>query len=283
MYCTNCGNKLKNNSNYCNKCGKKIIKNVNKNNDDYKVLCMIIGILSIIGSLVINIMICPLAIFGIIISIKYHQKQELILNIIACIIAIIIFTLIILFLFQIPNIAKNDYKETIPNYKYDDKYNNDDYNYNKKLDINITGTWYLYKDNTLNNGTYYKFLGGLQPYGMSQELNPKSPFYVNGSIGVLRQVLSGGNYDNINSDYLAKQRADFELYQRCRLQDSVTLTTVPIYWLDTNWLIEITLPNKSDENKRITGQFLIKSINITLGTDATQTIKLMRYYPYYNY
>ena len=133
------------------------------------------------------------------------------------------------------------------------------------------------------NGTYYKFLGGLQPYGMSQELNPKSPFYVNGSIGVLRQVLSGGNYDNINSDYLAKQRADFELYQRCRLQDSVTLTTVPIYWLDTNWLIEITLPNKSDENKRITGQFLIKSISTTLGTDGTQTIQLMRYYPYYNY
>ena len=135
----------------------------------------------------------------------------------------------------------------------------------------------------VSNGTYYKFLGGLQPYAISQELNPESPFYVNGSIGVLRQVLNGGNYDNITSDYLAKQRADFELYQRCRLQDSVTLTTVPIYWLDTNWLIEITLPNKTDENKRKTEQFLIKSINTTIGSDSTQTIQLMRYYPYYNF
>lgn len=133
------------------------------------------------------------------------------------------------------------------------------------------------------NGTYYKFLGGLQPYAISQDTNPESPFYVGGSVGVLRQVLSGGNYDNINSDYLAQQRAEFELYQRCRLQDSVTLTCVPIYWLDTNWLIEITLPYRTSENKRKTEQFLIKSINTTIGADSTQTIQLMRYYPYYNY
>ena len=134
----------------------------------------------------------------------------------------------------------------------------------------------------MQNQSYYKFLGGLQAYAESKELNSRSPFYIDGSIGILRQVLTGGKYDNIDSDYLAKQTSDFELYQRCRLQDSVTLTTVPIYWLDTNWLIEITLPNMSDENKRITGQFLIKSINTTLGTDGTQTIQLMRYYPYYN-
>jgi hypothetical protein len=132
------------------------------------------------------------------------------------------------------------------------------------------------------NGTYYKFLGGLQPYAISQETNPNSPFYVNSSLGVLRIVLSGGNYDNINSDYLAQQRAEFELYQRCRLQNSLTLTCVPIYWLDTNWLIEITLPD-IESTKETTKQFLIKSIQTNVGTDETQTIQLMRYYPYYNF
>lgn len=132
------------------------------------------------------------------------------------------------------------------------------------------------------NGAYYKFLGGLQPYAISRETNPDSPFYVNNSLGVLRIVLSGGNYDNINSDYLAQQRAEFELYQRCRLQNSLTLTCVPIYWLDTNWLIEITLPDIESTN-RTTKQFLIKSIQTNVGTDGTQTIQLMRYYPYYNF
>lgn len=129
---------------------------------------------------------------------------------------------------------------------------------------------------------YYKFLGGLQPYAIATETNPNSPFDINGTTGVLRIVLSGGNYDNINSDYLAQQRAEFELYQRCRLQDSVTIQCVPIYWLDTNWLIEITLPNRNENNTE-TAQYLIKSINTSCGVSETQSIQLMRYYPYYNY
>ena len=129
---------------------------------------------------------------------------------------------------------------------------------------------------------YYKFLGGLQPYGVDIEENENSPFCVNGSTGVLRIILSGGNYNNINSDYLAKQRAEFELYQRCRLQDKVTIQCVPIYFLDTNWLIEITLPNRDKESEE-TAKYLIKSINTSCGVSEIQTIQLMRYYPYYNY
>lgn len=130
-----------------------------------------------------------------------------------------------------------------------------------------------------SNGDYFKFLSSVQPRGIAYENNPQSPFYINKDIGILRIVLSGGEYDNISSDILAQQRAKFELYQRCRLLDSVNITCVPIYWLDTNWLIEITLPNKNSQEE--TNQYLIKSINTTFGVTGTQTIQLMRYYPYF--
>lgn len=126
---------------------------------------------------------------------------------------------------------------------------------------------------------YFDFLGGLQASGIAKETNADSPFSINGTSGTLRLVLSGGEYDNINSDQLAEERANFELYRRCRLQDSVSITCVPIYWLDTNWLVSITLPNKS--STPTTELYLIKSITTDYGTSSTQTINLMKYYPYY--
>ena len=107
------------------------------------------------------------------------------------------------------------------------------------------------------------------------KLIPYSP----NTLGTLRVVLSGDEYDNIWSDDLAKQRAKFELYQRCRLLDTVTLTILPIYWLDVNWLVELTLPNETGTEE--TNQYLIKSISTDGGVNGTQTVTLMRYYPYY--
>jgi hypothetical protein len=100
------------------------------------------------------------------------------------------------------------------------------------------------------------------------------------TLGTLRIVLSGDEYENIWSQDLAEQRAKFELYQRCRLQDNLTITCLPIYWLDTNWLIEITLPNEQS-GKEETAQYLIKSISTDGTMSGTQTVTLVRYYPYY--
>jgi hypothetical protein len=109
----------------------------------------------------------------------------------------------------------------------------------------------------------------------SQIMMPYQP----NTLGTLRLVCSGDEYDNIWSDDLAMQRAKFELYQRCRLLDTVTITVVPQYWLDVNWLVEITFPNKN--GKEETNQYLIKTITTDGGVDSQQTISLMRYYPYY--
>jgi hypothetical protein len=124
--------------------------------------------------------------------------------------------------------------------------------------------------------TYFKFLGGIQPKAIAIEDNSNSPFYVNGTAGVIRVVLSGGEYDNINSDYLAQKRADWELYTRCRLKNTITLTCVPMYYADVNKLIEITLPHNNETNK-----YIIKNISIGSDIGGNQILECIAYYPYY--
>ena len=67
------------------------------------------------------------------------------------------------------------------------------------------------------------------------------------------------------------------MYLRCRLQDTVTLTCIPIYWLDVNNIIEITLPNK--QGTETTEKYIVKNISTSLGSSSTQSIKAMKYYP----
>ena len=144
---------------------------------------------------------------------------------------------------------------------------------NPEQDIN-NRLFYIYKDDT--SGVFWQFMGEYQPRAEIKDDNPDSPFYVNGSVGNIRIVLSGGDYDNISTSELAQERAEWELYTRCRLLDSLSLTTLPIYWLDVNWLITITLPTEKE-----TKPFLIKEINISSGVNAVQTIQLMSFYDYY--
>ena len=91
--------------------------------------------------------------------------------------------------------------------------------------------------------------------------------------------VSGKTYYVRLFDSLAQQRAEYELYLRCRLQDQIEVTCVPVYWLDVNWLIEITLPNKQGGEK--TEKYIIKKIDTTLGVNGTQNITMMKYYPLY--
>ena len=77
-------------------------------------------------------------------------------------------------------------------------------------------------------GPFWRFMGHQQAQATSYDNNPSSPFYVgdpigSSSVGRIRIVLYGGEYDNIYSDDLAKQRADFEIYQRSRLNDSISM------------------------------------------------------------
>ena len=130
--------------------------------------------------------------------------------------------------------------------------------------------YYVVKYQQLLNS--WLLMGESTPSYTIEEDNPDSPFYVNGNIGRIRTIVTD---DNIYTTELAKARAKWELYTRCRLQDAITLTCIPVYWLDVNNVIEITLPNEEKE------KYIIKSISVGGGVSGTQTIQCQKYYSYY--
>lgn len=143
----------------------------------------------------------------------------------------------------------------------------------------------------LTNGVYYvaqfqadgTFLdiGQDQAAGVAYDDNPDSPFYVgdpigSSSVGVIRHVCYSGEYDNITSNDLAKQRADLELYWRCRLNDSISLATIPIPWLDVNIIMSHAMKLHGDQKK-----YMIQSYNAQYGETNSMTISASSWYPYY--
>ena len=147
-----------------------------------------------------------------------------------------------------------------------------DYNGNniKSLD---SDTYYVaqYQD----NGTWL-FLGHLQPQAIFADTNPESPFYINGTTGIIRHVCTGGDYDNIQSDYLALQRAKLEIYWRCRLNDNITLNTIPIPWIDVNILFTHAIKNSGNNE-----QWIIDKYSVDYSETGEMTITAHKYYPYY--
>ena len=138
------------------------------------------------------------------------------------------------------------------------------------LDADTYYTFSYYPDG------YWLFLGGEQAFGVFKDENPESPFYVNSSIGEIREVLYGDEYENIVSDDLALERAKYEIYRKCRLNDTINLNTTPIYWADVNWKVSY-----SPLGEKISNEYMIQSINIPLNIQSTQTFNLSRFYPLY--
>ena len=105
-------------------------------------------------------------------------------------------------------------------------------------------------------------------------INPDSPYGVD-KIGEIRQVLSGGEYENIHTDELCLLRAEYENWRTTRLQDTISLETMMIPWLGVNQKIEY-----KSKITNVTEQYITKSINRSL-SDWTQTIDMIKFYPLY--
>lgn len=162
---------------------------------------------------------------------------------------------------------------------------------NIQLNVNSTGAKNLVDGSgnyitNLDANTYYvayytsagtwEFMGHLQAKAVYSDTNPDSPFYVNGSVGRIRYVCYGGDYDNITSDELALERAKLELYWRCRLQDSISISCVPVPWLDVNIIMSHAPKSKTEQNR-----YMIKSFSASYGSSASMSITGITYYPYY--
>ena len=155
---------------------------------------------------------------------------------------------------------------------------NDKFYQSSSSDTFIAGTDLGPGDGTL---PFWRFMGHQQAQATSYDNNPSSPFYVgdpigSSSVGRIRIVLYGGEYDNIYSDDLAKQRADFEIYQRSRLNDSISMETIPIPWMDANIVISHRFGQKQEPSK-----YIVKSFSVDYATGGTMTINAISWYPYY--
>lgn len=140
---------------------------------------------------------------------------------------------------------------------------------------------------SLENNVYYVaqynkdgkwlFLGHQQAKATWSDQNPESPFYVGGSVGQIREVLCGGDYDNIMSDELALERAKIEIYWKCRLNDSITLNIVPIPWMDVNIVVSHAPKDSETQNR-----YIVKSYSVDYGSiTATMSVTMISYYAYY--
>lgn len=123
---------------------------------------------------------------------------------------------------------------------------------------------------------YWRWLGHLQAYAVVQDTNPRSPFYINGSVGVIRLPLYGGDYDNCMTDDLALQRAKYELYLHSQMQNSITISCVTVPWLDVNTLVEYTLNKNNQKDK-----YIIKSISYGFDVDDYMQVNMIKFYPDY--
>ena len=80
-------------------------------------------------------------------------------------------------------------------------------------------------------------------------VEPDSPFGAD-LIGEIRNVLSGGEYDDIYSEDLAVQRAKYELWLSSDMKEEISLVMVDIPWLDVNQKIEYTPMSTSEISSR---------------------------------
>lgn len=127
-------------------------------------------------------------------------------------------------------------------------------------------------------GAYWFWLGHLQAYGYAEDDNEDSPFYIKSTIGEIRLPLYGGDYENCFSDELAQERAEYELYVHSQMNDTITISAVPVYYLDVNLLVSYTL-RRSDEMH----QYLLKTIDMGLAPADVMNVTMMRYYPTQEY
>lgn len=107
-------------------------------------------------------------------------------------------------------------------------------------------------------------------------INPESPFAADrGDMGVVKQVLHGGDYDNIYTTELAYDRAAYENWKTTRLVETTIVEMLMVPWLDVNQKVEMTSVISGRKE-----QYLVKSIAFNLA-QSTMTVELIRFYPYF--
>ena len=132
----------------------------------------------------------------------------------------------------------------------------------------------------------FLYIGQYQCYGeayLTNNTNDKSDYAVINensdfsieTIGRKLKVLSGSDYDKIYTNSLCRQRCRYELYNATNMQETISISVIPIPFLDVNQKIQFT-SNSTHE----THEYLITNISCNY-SEYTMTLNLSRYYPAY--
>ena len=123
----------------------------------------------------------------------------------------------------------------------------------------------------LEKQNLWVYAGMYQIEGYHENNDSNSPFSID-KIGYRLQILSGGEYDDITTSVLAKERAEYETWLKSRLTDTVTLEMVIIPFLETNQKIQYKkLSNGSVDS------YIIKSLSYSY-MDGTMTMTMNKFY-----
>lgn len=134
---------------------------------------------------------------------------------------------------------------------------------------------FMYRRNmndTIQNCLY--LMGQYQAYGIYKETNPECPYSVT-SLGY--EIPQKVSYDELYSDDLCYNQAEYLTYQTTAMQDTITLETLVIPWLEVNQKISYT-PNASGE----TNQYMIKNLSWST-SDGTMSITLYKFLESFEY
>jgi hypothetical protein len=103
-----------------------------------------------------------------------------------------------------------------------------------------------------------------------------SRFIYQGVLNNYLQVDTGGDFENIPSDDLCRQRADYELYLHSNTNNSITLNIIPNYYLNVNNRISYLNTYKDPSGTEY--DYLIKSITIPVTDTGEMTINAIQLY-----
>lgn len=117
-------------------------------------------------------------------------------------------------------------------------------------------------------------LGQYQCFGAYEETNPECPFSSE-NLGYV--ILNRVDYDQLYSDDLCYNQAEYLTYQTTALQDTINLNLLIIPWLDVNQKIEYTSKTSGETN-----QYMIKSFSWS-SLSGTMSMTLYKFRDSFSY
>lgn len=141
-----------------------------------------------------------------------------------------------------------------------------------KADTDYVFSYRRNMGDSLTNCLY--LLGQYQARGIYKEMNPDCPFSVP-SLGY--EIINRIDCENLYSDDLCLEQAEYLTYQTCAMMDTITLKLLLIPWLDVNEKITYTSKLTGE-----TAQYIIKSFSWST-FDGTMSMTLYRFRESFSY